>query len=72
LVFDKISSFISTYEKMKKIIAEKGIKVLCPRHLWRQLGDPQRVEDMLTVSKGVIILVIDSNVGVILNRIDNS
>ena len=53
---------------MKKIMADKGIKVLYPGHLWRQLGDPQRVEDMLTVSKGVIILAIDSNVGVILNR----
>lgn len=55
LVFDKISSFISTCEKMKKIMADKGIKVLYPGHFFgANLETPKRVDDMLTVSKGVM------------------
>lgn len=55
LVFDKLSSFISTCEKMKKIMAEKGIKVLYPGHFFgSNLETPKRVDDMLAVSKGVM------------------
>ena len=55
LVFDKMSSFISTCEKMKKIMADKGIKVLYPGHFFgANLETPKRVDDMLTVSKGVM------------------
>jgi len=55
LVFDKMSSFIATCEKMKKIMADNGIKVLYPGHFFgANLETPKRVDDMLAVSKGVM------------------
>jgi len=56
LVFDKMSSFISTCEKMKKIMADKGIKVLYPGHFF---GANLETPNELIPRRGVYVSLLE-------------
>jgi hydroxyacylglutathione hydrolase len=55
LLFTNFSTLIATCEKMSKIMAEHGIDLLYPGHYFGANPETkQRVDDILTLSKGVL------------------